>query len=53
MNKDQVYSLLRSVLKVLGAGLVVNGYISQEQYMDALGTLAMFAGLFMSHQSHG
>ena len=52
MNASQIYSLARSVLKIIGAGLVVNGYISQEQYMDVLGALGIFTGLALSHQTH-
>jgi hypothetical protein len=52
MNKDQLLSLARTSLKVIGAGLVQQGYLSNQELLDIMGMVSMASGIFWSHSVH-
>jgi hypothetical protein len=52
MNKDQLLSLARTALKVIGAGLVQQGYLSNQELLDIMGMISMASGIFWSHTTH-
>jgi hypothetical protein len=55
MNKDQVNSLIRSLLKIAGAWLVAHGlseYASLVNSDDVFGLLVLLVGMWQSHQRH-
>jgi hypothetical protein len=55
MNTDQIASLIRSALKIIGAALVAHGATKAAAIInseDAIGLAIAIAGLAMSHFNH-
>lgn len=52
MNLEQFYSISRSVLKIGGAVLVENGYVSDANWQSIMGGFVVIIGLVWSHCEH-
>ena len=53
MNTEQVVSLVRSLLKIVGAVLVTKGKISDSDLELYIGAAMAVLGLVLSHVWHG
>jgi hypothetical protein len=56
MNQDQINSLVRTALKIIGALLIKHGlsdYAAILNTPDVCGAVALMIGLYLSHQHHG
>ena len=56
MNQDQIESIVRTALKIIGALLIKHGlsdYAAIVNTPDVCGAVALLIGLWLSHQHHG
>ena len=55
MNKDQINSLVRSILKIVGAILAAHGATKYAAFInteDVAGVIITLVGMWLSHQTH-
>lgn len=52
MNQDQILSLARSVLKVLGAYFIAHGSVTDSGWSELSGVALTAIGVWWSHSHH-
>jgi hypothetical protein len=52
MNQEQVFSIIRSIVKVVGSGMVANGYMSNGTWTELMGGLFVAGSMLASHMVH-
>lgn len=52
MNQDQILSLIRSVLKTVGAAAVTKGFGDSSVVEAVIGAVVAIVGFWLSHRAH-
>jgi hypothetical protein len=52
MNQEQAFSIIRSIVKVVGSGMVANGYMSNGTWTELMGGIFVAGSMLASHMVH-